>query len=265
MRCLISLFAALCLSAHPTATAAETICTLVLDAPTGAVVLAEGDCNTRATPASTFKVALAAMAFDAGILKTAHSPVMAFHPGDPDWGGANWTKDTAPRDWMRYSVLWYSQRITHAMGSVALTGYAKAFRYGNADFTGDPGADNGLERAWLSSSLLVSPQEQAAFLRALVMDDLPVTALAMQNTRDLLERHNVGDWVIHGKTGAAFPRRPDRSFDYARGWGWYVGWASKGDRMLVFARLTQARTRSKDSPGILTRDGLLRHWDALID
>ena len=244
---------------------ADTVCTLVSDAATGAVLLEEGDCRSRVTPASTFKVPLAVMAFDAGFLTDAHTPVMSFRSGDPDWGGAKWMRDTDPADWMRYSVLWYSRRITHAMGAEALTRYARGFGYGNADFSGDPGFDNGLERAWVASSLRVSPQEQAAFLRALLLDTLPVRPQAMEQAREIVESHRVGDWVIRGKTGTAYPRRADRSFDYARGWGWYVGWAQNGGRTLTFVRLTQARERLSGSPGNLTRDAFLRQWPGLVE
>jgi len=238
---------------------------LSAETPTGAVLLEEGDCRSRVTPASTFKVPLAVMAYDAGILTAAHAPVMAFRTGEPDWGGPNWTRDTDPANWMRYSVLWYSQRITHAMGAEAVTRYAQGFNYGNANFSGDPGFDNGLERAWIASSLQVSPREQVAFLRALVLGALPVRQQAMEQAREIVESHRVGNWVIHGKTGAAYPRRADRSFDYARGWGWYVGWALSQDRTLIFVRLTQARERSSGSPGNLTRDVFLRQWHDLVE
>lgn len=242
-----------------------TVCTLVADAQTGTVLLEEGDCRSRVTPASTFKVPLAVMAYDAGILTDADRPVMAYRAGDPDWGGANWTKDTDPTDWMRFSVVWYSQRITHSMGAEALTRYAQDFKYGNADFSGDPGFGNGLERAWIASSLQVSPREQVAFLRALVMDALPISSQAMRNARAIVESRQIGDWIIYGKTGAAYPRRADRSFDYARGWGWFVGWARSDARTLVFARLTQSSERTEGSPGNLTRDALLKEWADLVN
>lgn len=242
----------------------DIICTLVVDVASGATVVEEGDCRARVTPASTFKIPLAVMAYDAGILKSTDSPIMSFRKGDPDWGGANWKRDTTPADWMRYSVVWYSQRITHAMGRDALTNYAGKFGYGTADFSGDPGFDNGLDRAWISSSLQVSPREQAEFLRALVLNRLPVSNEAMANARAIVERVQAGDWTIHGKTGAAFPRRKDRSFDYARGWGWYVGWAETTDRELVFVRLAQSNQRSSKSPGHLTRDKFLSIWPTLI-
>ncbi len=145
-----------------------------------------------------------------------------------------------------------------------LTRYARDFGYGNADFSGDPGFDNGLERAWVASSLKVSPREQAHFLRALLTGTLPVSPGAMEHTREIVERRSLGSWTIHGKTGAAYPRRADRSFDYARGWGWYVGWADSGDRTLIFVRLTQARERTSSSPGNLTRDAFFQDWPALV-
>lgn len=243
--------------------APDIICTLISEAESGKVLLEEGDCRSRVTPASTFKVPLAVMAYDAGVLSDAHNPVLSFQKGDPDWGGANWTRDTDPTDWLRYSVLWYSQRITHIMGTEILEKYARDFHYGNADLSGDPGFNNGLERAWVASSLKVSPKEQASFLRSLVIGTLPVSAEAMAHTRELLEKHTTGNWVFHGKTGAAYPRRADRSFDYARGWGWYVGWAESEGQSLVFVRLTQARERLQVSPGGLTRDALLSKWPEL--
>ena len=251
------------LSAPASQAAADMVCTLIADAGTGVLLMEEGDCRSRVTPASTFKIPLAAMAYEAGILTDAHHPVMAFRDGDPDWGD-NWKRDTDPAGWMRHSVLWYSQRIAHALGAGTLSRHARDFGYGNADFSGDPGFDNGLERAWIASSLQVSPLEQAGFLRALVTGTLPVSASAMAHTREIVESRDRGGWTIHGKTGAAYPRRQDRSFDHARGWGWYVGWAEQGGRVLIFVSLTQARERSAASPGNLTRDAFLRDWPALV-
>lgn len=245
------------------AQAAERICLLVLDAASGAVRVEEGDCRARVTPASTFKVPLAAIGFETGLLTDAHRPVMAFRPGDPDWGGEAWRRDTDPAAWMRHSVVWYSQRLTRELGAQALSDRARALGYGNADFSGDPGFDNGLERAWISSSLQVSPHEQAAFLRGLVRGTLPLSERAMRLTREIVETRQVDGWTLHGKTGGAFPRRADRSFDYARGWGWYLGWAERGEETRIFVRLAQETERTGVSPGIAAREALLREWPAL--
>lgn len=239
------------------------LCTLVADAATGKILVETGDCATPVTPASTFKVPLAVMGFDAGLLEDAHRPVMAFRAGDPDWG-ANWTADTDPAAWMRYSVLWYSQRIAHALGAERLTRYAQSFGYGNADFSGDAGANNGLDRAWVSSSLKISPFGQAAFFRALANGTLPVSAAAIEKTKSIVESWPAGEWRLFGKTGSAYPRRADRSFDYARGWGWFAGWAEAGERRLVFVRLIQMRERVRGSTGVLARDGIIADWPGLV-
>ena len=99
----------------------DVLCTLIVDAETGATLREDGDCDSRVTPASTFKIPLAVMGYDAGILTDTRTPVMTYQAGDPDWGGANWTRDTDPASWMRFSVVWYSQRITRRLGAETLS------------------------------------------------------------------------------------------------------------------------------------------------
>ncbi|MGH8855033.1 MAG: class C beta-lactamase, partial [Telluria sp.] len=62
-------------------------------------------------------------------------------------------------------------------------------------------------------------------------------------------------WRINGKTGAG------------SGYGWYVGWASKGGRKYLFARLIQ---RDQGAPkeistGMLARDGFIVEFPALVN
>ncbi len=257
-------FVALLAAVVPVRAYANTVCTLITDIATGAILVEDGECRARVTPASTFKIPLAVMGFDNGFLTDAHAPVLSFRKGDPDWGGANWRRDTDPSDWLRYSVVWYSQRITHALGARALRQYAESFQYGNADFSGDPGEDNGLERAWIASSLQVSPLEQVRFWEKLIQSRLPVSDAAMTQTRAIIGSWEKGSWTLHGKTGSAYPRRADRSFDYAHGWGWFVGWGEHDGRVLAFARLTQASQRRKGSEGNRAQDALLAEWPTLM-
>jgi beta-lactamase class D len=263
MKYLFAFLATVIASASPVS--AKTICTVIADAGSGQVLLEEGDCRTHVTPASTFKIPLSLMGFTTGYLTGTGAPVLPYKPGYPDWGGNNWTQPTDPERWMKYSVVWYSQQITAALGAETLESYATAFSYGNADFSGDPGKNNGLERAWISSSLKISPLQQAAFLAKLVTRDLPVTGDALNWTMAIVEATPAGDgWTVHGKTGAAYPRRADGSFDRARGWGWFVGWAVKGDRTVVFARLNQDEKRQKGSAGIRNKKAFLKEWSSLI-
>ncbi|MGQ2909908.1 MAG: class D beta-lactamase [Aliihoeflea sp.] len=246
---------AACLIAASGAKAAE-ICTLIADGESGAVLLERGDCRTRVTPASTFKVPLAVMGFDAGFLTAPDAPVLDFQEGYPDWI-AEWRQPTDPAAWMRHSVVWYSQQVTKALGAERLSAYAGAWGYGNADFSGDPGLGNGLERAWIASSLKVSPAEQVKFLHGLFNRTLTASPSAMEMTVAIVEGHRAGEWSVKGKTGSAYPRRADRSFDRARAWGWYVGWATKGERSVVFARLNQDEERTEGPSGLRARDGFL--------
>lgn len=239
---------------------AADVCTIVAEAASGRVVLEEGDCDTRVTPASTFKVALAVMGFDAGFLKGPHDPVLPFKEGYVAWR-KEWTQPTDPTSWLKYSVVWYSQQITHALGMERFRRYAQAFDYGNADVSGDPGKDNGLDRAWIASSLKIAPKEQVVFLHKLVDGTLPVSARAMALTREIVETRPAGDgWTIHGKTGAAASKTDAGEVVRGRPWGWYVGWASKGDRTYVFAHLIRDESKQSSPPGFRARDGFIAAW-----
>ena len=245
---------------------ARTLCTLVAEADTGRILLEQGDCQSRVTPASTFKIPIALMGFDSGVLLSADEPELPFRKGYADWGGKNWTRPTNPRDWMRYSVVWYSQQITKALGPDRFARYTAAFGYGNADVSGDPGRNNGLSRAWLSSSLAISPLEQVGFLRRLANRDLPVAPAAIERTLSIIETTVLdGGWSVSGKTGAAYPRMADGRLDREHGWGWFVGWAERDGQRLVFARLDQDEKRMKGSAGIRARDDFLDSWPRLAD
>lgn len=241
------------------------LCQIVADADTAEILLESGRCDRRVTPASTFKLALAVMAGGEGLIAGGDAPALSWQPGDPDWGGPAWRGRITPRLWMRHSVVWYSQRLTARMGRARLETLARDLAYGNADFSGDAGHDNGLERAWIASSLKISPREQLRFLSGLVTGGLPAPAAAQALARDLLPVHVLNGWVLRGKTGGAYPRRPDRSFDRKAGIGWYVGWAvsTRSGRRLVFVRLTQDSTEQRRSPGLRARDALLADWPAL--
>jgi beta-lactamase class D len=245
---------------------AGTICTIVADAESGRVLIEDGDCRTRVTPASTFKIPLAVMGFDAGILTDAQTPALPFKAGYADWGGDAWKRENTPQSWMKHSVVWYSQRIAEGLGVGSLERYARDFGYGNSDFSGDPGKNNALERAWISSSLKISPIEQLGFVRNLITGKLPVSDAAASKAMSIVEDWATpGGWTLWGKTGSAYPRQADGTFDRAAGWGWFVGWAQKGDRTLVFVRLNQDERRERVSGGLRARDEVLAQFDGLVE
>lgn len=244
---------------------AKTICTVIANADTGDIIVQDGNCEERFTPASTFKIPLAVMGYDSGFLKDAHNPTLPFKKGYADWGGDNWKQPTDATRWLKYSVVWFSQRITEKLGEEKLTEYARQFHYGNADFSGDPGKNNGLERAWIISSLKVSPIEQITFLRRLINHELPVRDGVVEKTLAVVEGRTLpSGWAVQGKTGMAYPRNADYSFDTSHPWGWYVGWGRKDDQTIVFARLIQEEKKMSGSAGGRARDALFEELPSLL-
>ncbi len=228
-----------CLLAAPAASYADTSCTVLADAATGRILSQDGTCDRPTPPASTFKIAIALMGYDSGFLTSETAPTLPFKKGYPDWR-KEWRTDINPTSWMKESVVWYSQAVTRALGMERFASYVRAFDYGNHDVSGDAGKDNGLMRAWLSSSLRITPLQQIDFVGRLVRRDLPVSAHAYAMTEAILEAHDLPNgWTVRGKTGTGFAVNKDGSANRKRPFGWYVGWASRGDRTVLFARLRQ--------------------------
>lgn len=205
---------------------ADTTCFLAKENNT--VIKQEGDCQSRFAPESSFKIALSLMGYDALILEDQVRPEWAFKDG------YNFVINVCkgphnPRTWMRDSCVWYSQILTQKLGMEKFKKYVMKFNYGNQDVSGDKGKNNGLSQSWLSSSLLISPEEQTVFLQKLIENKLPVSAKSHEMTKKILFREELaGGWKLYGKTGNG---RQLNNFQH----GWFVGWIEKDGRKIVFA------------------------------
>jgi len=188
------------------------------------ILAQEGDCQTRHSPNSTFKIPISLMGFNEEILIDKTHPVWPFKEEYTDWVYIPaWKDPQTPRTWMRDSVVWYSQLITQKLGDEKFSQYVKSFQYGNQDVSG------GLTQAWLSNSLKISPVEQVDFLQKLINDNLPVSKRSQDLTKQILFREGLPNgWKLYGKTGSG-------SLDDAHSAGWFVGWVEKGDRRIAFA------------------------------
>jgi beta-lactamase class D len=245
------------------ATAAErptalVACTVVVDQASGAVLVREGTCGERFAPMSTFKVPLAAMGFDAGILRGAHDPIW---PIMPEYGPSEREMafpEVDPTSWEKNSIVWFSQHLTTLLGAPAFARYVAAFDYGNADVSG------GLTRAWLMSSLRISPDEQVAFLRRLLAHQLPVSAEAADLTEEIIPVFTAGDWTVRGKTGAGLLPDAPGANGQSRPLGWFVGWADRDGRRVVFARLLVAAGKVDGPVSFIVRDTLLEDLPMLL-
>jgi beta-lactamase class D len=162
--------------------------------------------------------------------------------------------------------VWYSQQVTSQLGAARFQRYIKSFNYGNQDLSGDPGKNNGLAFAWIGSSLTISPSEQVVFLRSVVNRNLPLTAKAYDMTARIMKLETLANgWEIYGKTGTASPVLPDGTDDHAHAYGWFVGWATKGQRTIVFARLVQDQKEETGAAGLRVRAAFLRDLPARLE
>jgi beta-lactamase class D len=212
----------------------KAVCFMLVDVETGQVQksLNEENCNEQLAACSTFKIPLAVMGFDSGVLKDENTLFK--------WNGVKysieaWNQDQTATDWMKNSTVWYSQVITPKIGYAKIQSYLRKFDYGNQDFTG------GLKTAWLTPATFVKEQkgftlkisgiEQIDFLKKLVRNKLPAKVKAQELTKQLifLETTPKG-YLFSGKTGSGYT-----DGTLTRRIGWFVGSIKTPDREYVFA------------------------------
>jgi beta-lactamase class D len=218
-----------------TAPGATESCFLLFEVGVGEVRRRPSDiCGTRLLPASTFKIPHALAALDAGVL--AGPDAKFVYDGSPQ-SNASWRRDHTLASAMRYSVVWYFQRVAEKLGADRERQYLKKFNYGNAD------SSSGLTTFWLGGSLQITAEEQLLFMRRLYNDDLPVSRAAMRTVRQLLvqpqglvvnaagEHPFAAPWpagtTVSAKTGSG----TDRGGKTVR---WLVGHVARGPRSWLF-------------------------------
>ncbi|MFG1360810.1 penicillin-binding transpeptidase domain-containing protein [Xanthobacter pseudotagetidis] len=228
-------------------------CFLVTDLDTGRVLAKQGLCATRHSPASTFKIPLSLMGFDAGILKGAGQPVLDPPPG-ADTSRAVTRGPQTPQSWMRNSVVWYSQVLARELGPERIKAYLDGFAYGTLNISGTPGRAEPIAHFWLSSSLRISPREQVDFLRRMLKGELKVSEKAVTETMALLaQEEQPAGWQLFGKTGTGSSPGADGLPDPNRPLGWFVGFAQKGGRTAVFARFISLDQKGEEGLGAMAR------------
>lgn len=202
-------------------------CFLLYNLKTNSFEKEVGDtCRVRFPACSTFKVPLAVMAFDSGVLKNEEQILK--------WDGEKkmlepWNKDHNAKSWMRDSVVWFSQKLTPEIGDKKLKNYLKKFEYGNQDIS------TGITTAWLNSpsdprgSLAINAFEQVEFMKKLWLSQLPVSERSMNLTRQLtyLETSPNG-FKLSGKTGSQF-YDPARKVQF----GWFIAHLGHKDKEYI--------------------------------
>jgi beta-lactamase class D len=233
--CLAAAQAAPAPQAAPAAQAPVESCFLLFELGTDEVRRRPAEaCGRAVTPASTFKVPHALAALDAGVVSGAEERIA--YDGTGSWPESA-RRDHTLASAIRHSVVWYFQRVAERLGAGREQMYLRRLAFGNQD------PSSGLTTFWIGGSLLVTPEEQAAFWMRLYENRLPVAASAVQAVKAALvqphgsvvnaagEQPFGGPWpagaVVSAKTGSA----TDRS---GRGVRWLAGHVARGGRSWVF-------------------------------
>lgn len=214
------------------------------------VIQVIGKYDDRHAPFSTFKVPLALMGFNEGILESKDSPKWAFkeeyEKNFQDWYTPEkgleygWCQDQTPETFIKYSAVWYSHQITERLGRGKFQEYVLKLNYGNMDVSGTPGKDDGLLNSWLGTSLQISPREQVEFFEKLCTNKLNLSQEAQEKTREIMDRNEEWDgWRLYGKTGAGVGDN-----------GWFVGWIEKDGQRIIFAQYLDLADLTLDWAGI---------------
>jgi beta-lactamase class D len=226
----------------PTKKPVSGACFLLLDTVSGEFTRSPNEiCESPLPPASTFKIPHAIAALDSGVVKD-KDELIRYNPSTSSGraGGTEyeaWRRDHTLASAMRYSVVWYFQKIAERLGMEREEYYLRRLRYGNAD------PSSGLTTFWLGGSLRITPIEQMTFLRRLYYTELPVSDRSLQIVRDILVQppnvivNATGDhpfdapWpsgtVVSAKTGST-------SFEPKRAVRWIVGHIRRDRRAWLF-------------------------------
>ncbi len=221
-----------------------------------------GKYGDRHAPFSTFKIALALMGFNEKILETKDSPKWAFKKEyeekfktnpifddyTPELGNQrHWTQDHTPATFMKYSVVWFSHKITEILGEQKFQEYVSKLNYGNKDVSGTPGKNDSLLNSWLGTSLKISPRDQVDFLESLLANELPLSQEAQEKTKEIMNREeDWKGWRVYGKTGGGKGKT-----------GWFVGWIEKeGNQPIIFAQYLNLDDPNFNKEGLSTQGSI---------
>jgi beta-lactamase class D len=170
--------------------------------------------NQRFAPQSTFKVPNALIGLQVGAVEDEYDIKY--------WDGVEreieiWNQDHTLGSGLRYSVVWYYQAMARDIGENRMEEWVQKISYGNQDISG------GIDQFWLSSSLKISPIEQADFMEVLYKENLPFDKDVMKTVKRMMIQTEEDDYTLYGKTGQG------------SGIGWYVGFIETKNGVYSFA------------------------------
>lgn len=204
-------------------------CLLIMDIKSGKTTIEYNHdrCLLRFPPCSSFKIAAALMLFENGILKDDHQLI--------NWDGKKrdrieLNQNHTPYTWMEHSALWVTQSLMPQLGIKAIEKFLDALSYGNRDFSG------GVSKAWQTSTLKISAQEQVALVARLWKEQLPLAKRTQELTKKILFIQELGHGAqLYGKTGTGCLTGKDCMTHPGKMLGWFVGVIRKDSKEYAFA------------------------------
>jgi len=209
-------------------------------------------CDQRFSPNSTFKIPLALMGFEKGILKS-EDQVIKWDGKKRDRPEVN--QDQTPATWIERSVVWVSQWLTPQLTEPTIQKFLKDFSYGNQDFSG------GITQAWLDSSLKISPNEQINFISNFWKESLPLSKNTFEKVKKISFIKRLDSKAdLYGKTGTGCLNKGCSIQQ-----GWFVGILKTEKEAYAFAAFTQDKKKISGYAGPRVRQLItdaLNTWEA---
>jgi len=188
---------------------------VILDLNTSVKTVYGTHADERVNPCSTFKILNSMIALDSGAVRDENETIK--------WDGVvreypAWNQDHSMRSAISVSAVWFYQELARRVGAERMARMAAQAHYGNED------TSRTLTNFWLGGgSLLISPTEEAMFLKALVEEKLPFSKRSIKTAKDIIVLQKDEQFILAGKTGSC------------NAIGWFVGFIEHHDDTQVFA------------------------------
>jgi beta-lactamase class D len=187
-------------------------------------------CSTPLSPASTFKIPNSLIGLETGVIPDQHYVIR--------WDSLpkrmkSWNRDHDLSSAIANSVVWYYQELARRVGPARMQHWLDTLGYGNRDISG------GIDRFWLGSSILISPNQQCEFLLRLRNETIPFSKRTISIVKEILVLDKGPDWTLRGKTGFT-------DFDSTKDVGWFVGWVERPEGAVIFVNCVRSDDRAKD-------------------
>ena len=209
----------------------------------------------RFSPFSTFEIPAAVILLDSGILRSPDQVVpwdknqYPAHPGLPKKLKNEWESDHTLRSAYQSYAGWFFQSLLEMTAPEEMTDYLKRFHYGNQRHQ-TPGF-------WLGKDLMISANEQVAFLYGLANDTFGLKPSTKTTVLPLLATEKNNAYTLALKTGSGV-------FAGGKSFGWAVGYIERANNRYYFAMnldaddyVTLTEKRQAIVQGVLSRLGLV--------